>query len=264
MAVEYTDMTSSAVGSCPLGYADDDVDAAVIAAVKDGSIATLNCAEEVELAELLCRLHPWAEMCRFARTGGEAMAIAVRLARARTQRSVVAVCGYHGWSDWYLAANRAQPDALGEEGLLLPGLDPRGVPGAHGHDRHVQTQRFDGLTGVVREHQASSRRSSASRSVASGRQPGFSRLHASSPTRSRRRARLRRGQLSSAPERRRRASPLRSQPDLAVFAKGIGNGFPIGAVIGTTEIMEAAQQHLHQQHLLDRAHRPGCGARDAA
>ncbi|MCW3018567.1 MAG: Glutamate1semialdehyde aminotransferase, partial [Solirubrobacterales bacterium] len=71
--VEYTDMTSSAVGSCPLGYADDDVDAAVVAAVNAGSMATLNCAEEVELAELLCQLHPWAQMCRFARTGGESM-----------------------------------------------------------------------------------------------------------------------------------------------------------------------------------------------
>ena len=91
----YLDMSNNGVGSCPLGYADPDVNAAVKAAIDDGSMCTLNAPEEVELAELLCELHPWAAMVRYARTGGESMTIAVRIARAKTRRSRVAFCGYH-------------------------------------------------------------------------------------------------------------------------------------------------------------------------
>ncbi len=79
---KYIDMSLMGVGSCILGYADFDVDRAVKKVIDDGSMSTLNSPEEVELAELLCKIHPWAEMARFARTGGEAMAIAVRIARA--------------------------------------------------------------------------------------------------------------------------------------------------------------------------------------
>src|SRR5205823_10870496 len=91
-----------------------------------GSMATLNCREEVDLADLLCDLHPWAGMVRYARCGGEAMAVAVRIARAGTGREKIAFCGYHGWHDWYLAANLGSDHAL--DGHLLPGLAPRGVP----------------------------------------------------------------------------------------------------------------------------------------
>ncbi len=116
----YIDMSHNAVGACILGYADPDVDAAVHAAIDCGSMATLNCPEEVDLADLLCELHPWAEQVRYARCGGEAMAVAVRIARARTGREKVAFCGYHGWHDWYLAANLGSRSAL--DGHLLPGL----------------------------------------------------------------------------------------------------------------------------------------------
>ena len=78
----YIDMSNCSVGACVLGYADPDVDSAVRAAIEQGSISTLNCLEEVELADLLCELHPWADMVRYARSGGEAMAAAVRIARA--------------------------------------------------------------------------------------------------------------------------------------------------------------------------------------
>src|SRR5262245_3154703 len=101
----YLDMSHNAIGANVLGAADPDVDGAVVEAIRSGVASTLNAPEEPELADLLCELHPWAAMVRFARTGGEAMAIAVRIARARTRRDVVAFCGYHGWHDWYLAAN---------------------------------------------------------------------------------------------------------------------------------------------------------------
>lgn len=123
---KYIDMSYSGIGSCVLGYADPDVDEAVLAAVHAGSMSTLNCPEEVELADLLCKLHPWAEMVRYARSGGEAVAVAVRIARACTGREKVAFCGYHGWHDWYLAANLSGKGAL--DSHLLPGLEPKGVP----------------------------------------------------------------------------------------------------------------------------------------
>ena len=135
---EYLDMSTTGIGTCVLGYADDDINAAVVDVIAKGSMSTLNCVEDLELADLLCELHPWAEMVRYARTGGEALAVAVRLARAATGRSVVAFCGYHGWHDWYLAANLAEQDAL--DGHLLPGLSPLGVPRVAGHGTPVPVQ----------------------------------------------------------------------------------------------------------------------------
>ncbi|MCR8921378.1 aminotransferase class III-fold pyridoxal phosphate-dependent enzyme [Dasania sp. GY-MA-18] len=125
---QYIDMSIGGIGATVLGYADDDVDNAVIASIKSGVASSLNCTEEIELAEKLCRLHPWADKARFARTGGEAMAIAVRIARAASGKDKVAFCGYHGWHDWYLAANLSHGDNL--NGHLLPGLSPIGVPKA--------------------------------------------------------------------------------------------------------------------------------------
>ncbi|MGZ7068533.1 MAG: aminotransferase class III-fold pyridoxal phosphate-dependent enzyme [Methanobacterium sp.] len=123
---KYIDMSIMGVGTCILGYADDDVNNAVKRAVDNGSMSTLNCYEEVELAEILLNLHPWAEMVRYARTGGESMAIAIRIARAYSNKDKIAFCGYHGWHDWYLSANLENEKNL--NGQLLPGLKPLGVP----------------------------------------------------------------------------------------------------------------------------------------
>ncbi len=123
----YFDCSMHGIGATLLGFRDPDVTRAVQRRVALGSLCTLNPPEEVELAERLCAIHPWAQQARFTRTGGEAMAVAVRIARATTDRSAVAFCGYHGWHDWYLAANLGETDAL--NGHLLPGLEPLGVPG---------------------------------------------------------------------------------------------------------------------------------------
>lgn len=125
----FLDMASMGIGACLLGYADPDVTAAVMQRVAQGAMCTLNPPDEVELAEELLKLHSWATHVRFLRSGGEAMAAAVRLARAATQRNLIAFCGYHGWHDWYLAANRSkagEQDSLKDH--LLPGLLPAGVP----------------------------------------------------------------------------------------------------------------------------------------
>jgi glutamate-1-semialdehyde 2,1-aminomutase len=148
---EYLDFTMCGIGTSVLGYADPDVEQAVITAIQSGNMTTLNCPEEIELAELLCELHPWAEKVRYARTGGEIMAVAVRIARAATGRDKIAFCGYHGWHDWYLAVNLGSVDGL--SGHLLPGLEPRGVPsGLRGTMFPFNYNKIDELIYIVIDH----------------------------------------------------------------------------------------------------------------
>jgi glutamate-1-semialdehyde aminotransferase len=123
---EYIDTSYMGIGTNIIGYADDDIDGAVKKVIDEGNMTTLNPPEEVILAEKLIQLHPWAEMARFTRSGGEAMMVAVRIARAATNKDIVLFCGYHGWHDWYIAANLSNDSAL--DGQLLPGLKPAGVP----------------------------------------------------------------------------------------------------------------------------------------
>ena len=122
---KYIDFTMVGIGTSVLGYSDPDVNKTAIKALKRSPMNTLNAPEEVELAELLIKLHPWAESVRYCRTGGESMSIAIRLARAYTKDKVL-FCGYHGWHDWYLSANLKSKLSLNNH--LLPGLEPLGVP----------------------------------------------------------------------------------------------------------------------------------------
>lgn len=123
---KFIDMAQMGIGVGILGYCNDEVDAAVKEAIDKGVSTTLNAPEEVLLAEKLLELNPFAGGVKFARTGGEAMAVAVRIARAFTGKDKVAFSGYHGWSDWYLAANLSGENNLSDH--LLPGLSPWGVP----------------------------------------------------------------------------------------------------------------------------------------
>ncbi len=124
--IKLIDMSIMGIGTNTLGYGNKEVDAAVLQTLKKGNMSTLNCPEEVFLAEKLIEINPWADMVRFARTGGEANSIAIRIARAASGKDNVAICGYHGWHDWYLSANHNEDDEL--SGHLLPGLEPNGVP----------------------------------------------------------------------------------------------------------------------------------------
>ena len=113
------------IGTNSLGYSNPNVDKSVIQVINKGNMSTLNCPEEVKLAELLCDLHPWGDMVRYTRTGGEAMAMAVRIARSATNKNTIAICGYHGWHDWYLSVNLNNSEGLNKH--LIPGLQPDGV-----------------------------------------------------------------------------------------------------------------------------------------
>ncbi len=238
---EYTDMSISGIGANILGYADDEVDDMVVEAIRNGSSSSLNCAEEVELAELLCELHPWASMARFTRSGGEAMTVAVRIARAHTKKDKVAFCGYHGWHDWYLAANIGTENALGEH--LIAGLDPRGVPqGLIGTAFPFRFNRIDELKEIVSRHGADL--------AAVVLEP----IRNDPPTEEFVRgvreladscgAVLLIDEISSGFRMNTGGAhlPLGYEPDMAVFSKSLGNGYPIGAVIGKGAVMQSAQK----------------------
>lgn len=238
---KYMDFSISGVGACALGYADEHVDAAVKKAVKNGNMCTLNSPEEVELAELLCAIHPWAQMVRYARCGGEAMAVAVRIIRAYSGKEKILFCGYHGWHDWYLSANLAESSAL--DGQLLPGLEPKGVPrglmGSAFPFKYNDLNSFknlinkfgEELAGVVMEPVRNFwpkagfleeiRRITGEKGiplvfdeVTTGFKMTCGGIHLK----------------------------LKVTPDLAVFAKSLGNGYPMAAIIGKAHIMNAAQE----------------------
>lgn len=238
---EFIDMSLMGIGACVLGYADDDVDAAARAAIEAGVMCTLNAPEEVELAELLCEIHPWAEMVRYARSGGEAMAIAVRIARAASGRDVVAFCGYHGWSDWYLAANLANEGGL--DGHLLPGLDPAGVPrGLAGTALPFHYNDLAALEAIVRERGKEIGAIVIEPLRSSEPAPGF--LEGVRRIAKEVGAVLVFDEVSSGFRSLAGGIHLRLgvEPDLAVFAKGMSNGYPMAAIIGRASVMDAAQR----------------------
>lgn len=237
---KFIDMSYNGVGACILGAADPDVDAAVIAAVQAGSMSTLNCPEEVELADLLCELHPWADMVRYARTGGEAMAVAVRIARAHTRRDKVAFCGYHGWHDWYLAANLAEQNAL--DGHLIPGLEPLGVPRClQGTALPFQYNRLEELESIVWQYKNELAAVIMEPIRNQNPLPGF--LEGVREIATRIGAVLVIDEISAGFRLNTGGAHLNYglEPDMAVFAKAISNGYPMAAIIGKRRVMQAAQ-----------------------
>lgn len=235
----YVDMSYSGIGACVLGYADPDVNAAVTDAINRGSMSTLNCPEEVELAELLCKLHPWANMARFARCGGEAMMIAVRIARAKTGRDKIAFCGYHGWNDWYLACN-LKSDKLGDH--LLPGLNPAGVPkGLVGTAIPFPYNKLGALEEIVKNHAGEIAAIVMEPERGSSPEPGF--LEGVRDIARRSGAVLVFDEVTSGWRVNGGGIHMTYgvEPDIAVFAKGMSNGYPMSAIIGNSETMSAAE-----------------------
>ncbi|NER34636.1 MAG: aminotransferase class III-fold pyridoxal phosphate-dependent enzyme [Oscillatoria sp. SIO1A7] len=235
---EYIDMSIMGIGTNILGYGHPEVDEAVNQTVALGNMSTFNCPEEVYLAERLVELHPWANMVRFARTGGEANAIAIRIARAASGRDQVAICGYHGWHDWYLAANLENEQNL--TGHLLPGLEPNGVPGVLSDTIYpFNYNRFDELEYLVKNHDIGVIKMEVARSESP--QPGF--LEKVRQLATDKGIVLIFDECTSG--FRQTFGGLHKlynvEPDMAMFGKALGNGYAITATIGRREVMEAAQ-----------------------
>ena len=235
---QYTDMSIMGIGTNILGYGHPEVDDAVRSTIDFGNMSTLNCPEEVYLAERLIELHPWADMVRLARSGGEANAIAIRIARAAVGKSTVAICGYHGWHDWYLAANLGDDENLA--GHLLPGLSPNGVPeNLRGTVVPFSYNNIEELAEIIAAGDVGVIMMEVSRSE--GPADGFLQQVREIATKN--------GIVLMFDECtsgfRQTFGGLHKmydvEPDMAMFGKALGNGYAITAVIGRREIMEAAQ-----------------------
>ena len=235
---QYIDMSLMGVGTNTLGYSHSEIDAAVQRTVIAGNMSTLNCPEEVYLAEKLIELHPWAQMVRFARSGGEVNAIAIRIARAATGKDKVAICGYHGWHDWYLSANLNNDASL--DGHLLPGLQPNGVPrDLKGSVFPFSYNNFHELQELVKSQDIGIIKMEVSRNT--GPEDNF--LHKVRKLATDRGIVLIFDECTSG--FRETFGGLHKKygvnPDMAIFGKALGNGYGITAVIGKREIMESAQ-----------------------
>ncbi len=236
---EYIDVSIMGIGTNILGYGNDEVDNAVINNVKKGNMSTFNCPEEVYLAEKLVELHPWADMVRLARSGGEANAIAIRIARAASGKDNVAICGYHGWHDWYLSANLGNERNL--DGHLLPGLDPAGVPQRlRGTTIPFNYNNFQELQDIINNHDIGVIKMEVSRNM--GPEDNF--LQKIRNLASEKNIVLIFDECTSG--FRQTFGGLHKlygvEPDMAMFGKALGNGYAITATIGKREIMEAAQK----------------------
>ncbi|MBN8789207.1 MAG: aminotransferase class III-fold pyridoxal phosphate-dependent enzyme [Terrimonas sp.] len=227
------------IGAVLLGYADEEVTASVTRRMMLGTYSSLVNPQEIELAEKLLQLHSWAGKVRFARTGGEAMTVAVRIARAAAGKSGIAFCGYHGWHDWYLAANIGETNAL--DGHLLPGLQPKGVPrelaGTAVPFRYNDWQSFEDAVSklgnncgvVVMEPMRSQfpendflqkiRNYCAQKNIVMVVDEITSGLRYGYP-----------GALAH----------YDVVPDIVVYAKAMGNGIPFAAIVGKDDVMQAA------------------------
>ena len=235
---ELLDMSIMGIGTNTLGYGYDDVDNAVLETVKKGNMSTLSCPEEVYLAEKLVEMNPWADMVRFARSGGEANSIAIRIARAASGKDKVAICGYHGWHDWYLSANHNAGDTL--SGHLLPGLNPLGVPKTLKDTvLPFHYNNFDELLNLVEKHDIGVIKMEVIRNF--GPEDNF--LQKVRDLATQKNIVLVFDECTSG-FRETFGGIFKKygvEPDMAMFGKTIGNGYALTAIVGKKSVMEAAQ-----------------------
>lgn len=235
---KYTDMTIMGIGTNTLGYGNEAVDNAVLNVVKSGNMSTFNCPEEVALAERLTEINPWAEMVRFARSGGEANSIAIRIARAASGKDKVAICGYHGWHDWYLSANHNEGDELSQH--LLPGLSPNGVPKNLKDTVYpFNYNNYDELLDIVTNNDIGVIKMEVERNF--GPEDNF--LQKVRDLATKKNIVLIFDECTSG-FRETFGGIYKKygvEPDIAMYGKTIGNGYALTAVVGRKEVMQSAQ-----------------------
>ena len=238
---KYYDFTMVGIGTSTLGYSDADINKAAIKSIKSSTMNTLNPPEDVELAELLLKLHPWADNVRYCRTGGETMSVAIRIARASTKKDKILFCGYHGWHDWYLSANLKSEKSLNEH--LLPGLEPLGVPKVLRNSViPFRFNSYEDLDKVVKKHAKNC--AAIILEPCRDRMPDIKYLKQLRSIATKNKCVLIFDEITCG--WRTRAGgihlDLGVNPDIAVFGKTIANGIAMGAIIGIQKVMKFANK----------------------
>lgn len=211
------------LGSVTIGYGDERIVRAAINAAANGNVAGLAHTAEVELAERLCDLVPCAEQARFFKSGGEAVAAAVRLARAATGRSRVVGCGYFGWQDW-CATSEGVPDGTRRDYAAVP---------------------FDDLTALEAACRAAGRDLAAVvLEPVIERLPGEGWLAGARALCDELGAVLVFDEMKTGFRFARGGYQEVSgvTPDLAAFGKALAGGFPLAALLGRRSVMDAASR----------------------
>jgi len=237
----YVDVSYMGIGANTLGYANDEVDAAAKAAIDCSCMCTLNAPEEVYLAQKLISLHPWAGGVRYAKGGGEGMSLAVRIARAYTKKDIILFCGYHGWHDWYLSANIDDSDAL--NGHHLSGLAPLGVPfGLSGTCLPFRFNDTQGFLDLINKYQSNIAAVVMEPIRNESPDPEF--ISTIRRISLEKKIVLVFDEITAGFRICAGGSHLQLgfEPDIAVFGKGMTNGYPLSAIIGRKGIMKISQE----------------------
>ena len=238
----YKDYSISGIGACTLGYANPLVDKDVISQIKKGVASSLNSDLEEKLANIFIKKHPWANKVRFAKSGGEALSIAIRLARSQTGKSKVIFSGYHGWCDWYLSANLIDQESLNNH--LIKNLNPLGVPEELSNT--AKPFEFNSLISFKEAIRwAGKDLAAVIMEPARSEYPDLTFLKEIRKYTTKKNIPLIFDEISSGYRETNGGYHLSFSnitPDVAVFSKAIGNGYPISAIIGKNKIMKQAEK----------------------
>jgi len=238
---KYLDMYLMGVGTNILGYNNSYVNNAVKKVIDSGISSSLNSVEDLKLSEELLKINKWADMVKLARTGGEANAIAVRIVRASTNKDLILFCGYHGWHDWYLSANLINKNNLDSQ--LFPNLSVAGIPKKlKGSSMSVNFNDVKNLRLLGLKY---NKRIAAIKIEAQRNNPPTKEfLKEIENIRNKYGAKLIVDECTSGFRENFGGiyEKFNIKPDIAIFGKALGNGFPITAILGKKKIMLIADK----------------------
>ncbi len=233
---KYFDLSSMSVGTNILGYSNSKINNAVIKTIKKSNISSLNSPTDVYLAKELIKMNPWAGAVRFAKSGGEALAIAIRLARATSKKDNIAFCGYHGWHDWYLSSNLQNKKNLNKN--LLTNLPIGGVP------KSLKNTAFPFLINSKKSFDKAINRKNVGcviMEVFRNIETQVSFLRYVKKICSQKKIILIFDECTSAFRETYGGiyKKYNINPDMVMYGKALGNGFPISAIVGRKSVMRS-------------------------
>ena len=237
---KFTDFSYMGIGTNILGYSNSKIDNHVKKVITKGTMSTLNCVEEVLLSQKLIKMHQWSSMCKFTRTGAEASAVAIRIGRIYSKKNKIAICGYHGWHDWYLSVNLSGKKDLDThliKNLNVDGVDTnlKNSSVAFNHNNLdsfkkivnenkdigvviMEVERFEEVNinflKYIRDYTEKNKITLIFDECTSGFRQTFGGLHLK----------------------------YNINPDICILGKALGNGYPINAVIGNNQVMRKAEK----------------------